>query len=66
MATPSDEMKTKLTWRRFEDGKHTWDDLTEKIFVEEVELAIVSHPAVADVLVCGRPSERRRLLTKIR
>ena len=35
MATPSDEMKTKLTWRRFEDGKHTWDDLTEKIFVED-------------------------------
>lgn len=30
----------------------------EKIFVEEVEMAIVSHPAVADVLVCGRPSER--------
>ncbi|MEE4272407.1 MAG: NAD(P)-binding protein, partial [Thermoanaerobaculales bacterium] len=28
-------MKTKLTWRRFEDGKHTWDDLTEKIFVED-------------------------------
>jgi fatty-acyl-CoA synthase len=30
----------------------------EKIFVEEVEMAIVSHPAVADVVVCGRPSER--------
>lgn len=30
----------------------------EKIFVEEVEMAIVSHPEVADVLVCGRPSER--------
>ncbi|HTO01804.1 MAG TPA: acyl-CoA synthetase [Microthrixaceae bacterium] len=30
----------------------------EKIFVEEVEMAIVSHPDVADVLVCGRPSER--------
>jgi len=30
----------------------------EKIFVEEVEQAIISHPAVADVLVCGRPSER--------
>jgi acyl-CoA synthetase (AMP-forming)/AMP-acid ligase II len=30
----------------------------EKIFVEEVEQAIISHPEVADVLVCGRPSER--------
>ncbi|MFD4459709.1 acyl-CoA synthetase [Nocardia sp. NPDC058480] len=30
----------------------------EKIFAEEVESAIVSHPAVADVLVVGRPNER--------
>ncbi len=30
----------------------------EKIFVEEVEMAISSHPAVADVVVVGRPSER--------
>ena len=30
----------------------------EKIFAEEVEVAISSHPAVADVLVVGRPSER--------
>jgi acyl-CoA synthetase (AMP-forming)/AMP-acid ligase II len=30
----------------------------EKIFAEEVELAIGSHPAVADVVVVGRPSER--------
>ena len=30
----------------------------EKIFVEEVEQAILSHPEVADVLVAGRPSER--------
>ncbi|WP_246350745.1 acyl-CoA synthetase [Nocardia barduliensis] len=30
----------------------------EKIFAEEVEMAIASHPAVADVLVVGRPSER--------
>lgn len=29
----------------------------EKIFVEEVEMAIGSHPAVADVLVAGRPSD---------
>jgi acyl-CoA synthetase (AMP-forming)/AMP-acid ligase II len=30
----------------------------EKVFVEEVETAIASHPAVADVVVAGRPSER--------
>ncbi len=30
----------------------------EKIFVEEVETAIASHPAVADVVVSGRPSDR--------
>jgi acyl-CoA synthetase (AMP-forming)/AMP-acid ligase II len=30
----------------------------EKVFVEEVEAAIASHPAVADVVVAGRPSER--------
>jgi fatty-acyl-CoA synthase len=30
----------------------------EKIFAEEVEAAIKSHPEVADTAVCGRPSER--------
>lgn len=30
----------------------------EKIFVEEVERAIASHPDVRDVVVVGRPSER--------
>ncbi len=30
----------------------------EKIFAEEVELALTSHPAVADAVVAGRPSER--------
>jgi fatty-acyl-CoA synthase len=30
----------------------------EKIFVEEVETALLSHPAVKDVVVSGRPSER--------
>ena len=30
----------------------------EKIFVEEVERAIAGHPAVADVVVTGRPGER--------
>ncbi len=30
----------------------------EKVFVEEVEAALHSHAAVADVVVCGRPSPR--------
>jgi fatty-acyl-CoA synthase len=30
----------------------------EKIFAEEVERAIAGHPAVVDVVVAGRPSER--------
>ncbi|MFV8166132.1 AMP-binding protein [Mycobacterium sp. 134] len=30
----------------------------EKIFAEEVEDALISHPAVRDVVVVGRPSER--------
>ena len=30
----------------------------EKIFAEEVEAAIASHPSVVDVVVAGRPSER--------
>ena len=30
----------------------------EKVFVEEVEEALLRHPAVVDVLVVGRPSER--------
>jgi NADPH-dependent glutamate synthase beta subunit-like oxidoreductase len=34
MATSSDEMK-KLSWRRYEDGDNVWDDLTEKIFVQD-------------------------------
>ncbi|MGE5287065.1 MAG: AMP-binding enzyme [Micromonosporaceae bacterium] len=30
----------------------------EKIFAEEVERALMQHPAVYDAVVCGRPSER--------
>ena len=30
----------------------------EKVFVEEVERALAAHPAVRDVVVVGRPSER--------
>ena len=36
MATPSDEMNTKLTWRRFEDGQNEWDSFTDKIFNEDL------------------------------
>ncbi|HIP53676.1 MAG TPA: FAD-dependent oxidoreductase, partial [Chromatiales bacterium] len=35
MATPTDEMKTHLTFRRFHEGDNTWDDWSEKIFVED-------------------------------
>ncbi|AHF04296.1 NAD(P)-binding protein [Marichromatium gracile] len=35
MATSSDEMKTKPSWRRFEDGANVWEDLTDKIFMED-------------------------------
>lgn len=30
----------------------------EKVFAEEVEIAIKHHPSVFDAIVCGRPSER--------
>lgn len=35
MATPSDEMTEKLTWRRFEEGHDEWDSFTDKIFVAD-------------------------------
>jgi len=35
MATPSEEMNTKLTWRRFEDGDANWGSWTDKIFRED-------------------------------
>ncbi len=49
-----------------EDGRITLlgrDSVTinsggEKIYVEEVERAVAAHPAVQDVVVVGRPSER--------
>ena len=49
-----------------EDGRvelHGRDSATinsggEKIFAEEVEQALMQHPAVRDVLVCARPSQR--------
>lgn len=30
----------------------------EKVFAEEVEVALTTHPAVVDAVVCGRPSDR--------
>jgi NADPH-dependent glutamate synthase beta subunit-like oxidoreductase len=35
MATSSDEMKTKPSWRRFRDGDQSWSSLTQKIFVQD-------------------------------
>lgn len=35
MATPTESINTKLTWRRFEDGDHQWESLTDKIFVQD-------------------------------
>ncbi len=35
MATSSEEMKTKPSWRRFEDGDYVWEDLTRQIFNED-------------------------------
>ncbi|MCG8125920.1 MAG: glutamate synthase, partial [Candidatus Thiodiazotropha taylori] len=35
MATPSEEMKKDVTWRRFEDGDNEWDDWGDKIFQED-------------------------------
>jgi NADPH-dependent glutamate synthase beta subunit-like oxidoreductase/Pyruvate/2-oxoacid:ferredoxin oxidoreductase delta subunit len=35
MATSSDEMKTKPSWRRYEDGDHVWEKLTDKIFNQD-------------------------------
>ncbi|MCU7959550.1 MAG: NAD(P)-binding protein [gamma proteobacterium symbiont of Bathyaustriella thionipta] len=35
MATPSSEMDSKLTFRKFNDGDHTWGSMHDKIFVED-------------------------------
>ena len=35
MATSSEDMNTKLTFRKFEDGENQWDDWTDKIFKED-------------------------------
>jgi NADPH-dependent glutamate synthase beta subunit-like oxidoreductase len=35
MATPSNEMKTKPSWRRYQDGDYEWESWTDKIFVQD-------------------------------
>ncbi|MEA3277938.1 MAG: NAD(P)-binding protein [Pseudomonadota bacterium] len=35
MATTSDDMKTKVSWRRFKDGDYEWNDLTKQIFAQD-------------------------------
>ena len=35
MATSSDDMKTKPSWRRYEDGNDVWEKLTDKIFNQD-------------------------------
>lgn len=35
MATSSDAMKTKPSWRRYEDGDQAWEKLTDKIFNQD-------------------------------
>ena len=35
MATPKDEIKTKLTFRRYQDGDHTWRRLNDQIFEQD-------------------------------
>ncbi len=35
MATPVNEMKTKPSWRRFEDGHAEWESWTDKIFNQD-------------------------------
>ena len=35
MATSGDEMNTKLTFRKFEEGNDSWDSMTDKIFKED-------------------------------
>lgn len=35
MATPTHEINTKLTWRRFKEGDNQWDSWTDKIFVQD-------------------------------
>lgn len=35
MATPTEQMNEKLSFRRFNDGENEWDDFSEKIFRED-------------------------------
>ncbi len=35
MATPTEQMNTKLSFRRYKEGDNEWDDFSEKIFRED-------------------------------
>ncbi|TVO75499.1 NAD(P)-binding protein [Sedimenticola selenatireducens] len=35
MATPTEQMNTKLSYRRYKEGDNEWDDFSEKIFRED-------------------------------
>jgi glutamate synthase (NADPH) small chain len=35
MATPTEQVNTKLTWRRFKEGNEEWGNWTAKIFVQD-------------------------------
>ena len=35
MATPTDQMKSTLNYRRYEEGDDQWDDWSELIFVQD-------------------------------
>jgi glutamate synthase (NADPH/NADH) small chain len=35
MATPTEQMNTKLSYRRYKEGDNQWDDFSEKIFRED-------------------------------
>ncbi|MBU0498681.1 MAG: NAD(P)-binding protein [Gammaproteobacteria bacterium] len=35
MATPTQEINTKLTWRRYKNGEHEWGSWTDQIFVQD-------------------------------
>ncbi|MFE5912705.1 AMP-binding protein [Streptomyces wedmorensis] len=60
MAVPGDLAELRADGRLVLRGRAatTINSGGEKIFAEEVERALFTHPAVRDVLVLGRPSER--------
>ena len=55
MATPGNEMKTKPSWRRYEDGNQDWESWTDKIFAQDT-LPQVSDLCAQDPAVPGQLS----------